>query len=211
MGFCLFNNIAIAAQHAIDAHGLDRVLIVDWDVHHGNGTQHIFESRRDVLFVSTHQSPLWPGTGSEHEHGQGEGEGFTVNAPLPAGFDDAGYVRLFERLIVPIADQFHPQLVLVSAGFDAHRDDPLGSMAMTEHGYARLCAIMLDLARRHAGGRIALILEGGYDLGGLARGVRACVETLTGVRTPTMIDEPHATHQAVIERLCAAQRAYWRA
>jgi acetoin utilization deacetylase AcuC-like enzyme len=215
MGFCLFNNIAIAAQHAIDAYSIERVMIVDWDVHHGNGTQHTFEDRRDVLFVSTHQWPLWPGTGSEHEHGRGEGEGFTINCPLSAGFDDHGYIALFERLIVPIADQFHPQLVLVSAGFDAHRDDPLASMAMTEAGYAQLCAIMQDIACRHANGRLALILEGGYDVAGLADGVRACVQTLAEDARPPSPAERHpvqssASMTSLIDRLVAAQRPFWR-
>jgi len=213
MGFCLFNNIAIAAAHAIKTFDLERVLIVDWDVHHGNGTQHIFESRRDVLFVSTHQWPLWPGTGSADEHGHGAGEGFTINCPLPPGFDDAGYIALFERLIVPVADQYRPQLVLVSAGFDAHRDDPLASMAMTEPGYARLCAMMMDVAKRHAQGRIALVLEGGYHLAALAGSSRSCVEVLTGKHEPSVresmsdVDDPST---GVILRLRQAQQAYWR-
>jgi acetoin utilization deacetylase AcuC-like enzyme len=212
MGFCLFNNIAIAAQHAIDAHRLDRVLIVDWDVHHGNGTQHAFEDRRDVLFISTHQWPLWPGSGAASEHGRGAGEGFTVNLPLPAGFDDAGYIALFEQVIAPIADQYQPQLVLVSAGFDAHARDPLAGMAMTEGGFARLCAVMRDVATRHGNGRIALILEGGYDLDGLARSACACIATLAGAEQQSINDIApcSAAEQAVIDRHMEMQRPYWR-
>lgn len=210
MGFCLFNNIAMAAAHAIAAFDLERVLIVDWDVHHGNGTQHIFESRRDVLFVSSHQWPLWPGTGSMEEHGSCEGEGFTINLPLPSGFDDAGYVALFERIVLPIAEQYQPQLVLVSAGFDAHQDDPLAQMAMTEIGFAQLCVMMRDLAHRTCEGRLALILEGGYDLGALARSVRACVEVLAGTTRAPPVWLCDAGADAVIDRLAAAQRRFWK-
>jgi acetoin utilization deacetylase AcuC-like enzyme len=210
MGFCLFNNIAIAAAHAIAEFQLERVLIVDWDVHHGNGTQHTFENRRDVLFVSSHQWPLWPGSGAVNEHGRGEGEGFTVNLPLPAGFDDAGYISLFQRVIMPIAEQYRPQLVLVSAGFDAHEDDPLASMRMTEAGFAALTSIMNDVALRHAHGRIALILEGGYDLNALARSVHACITALaTDQKAPARREVDHRA-KAVIDHLIDAQRRYWR-
>ncbi len=209
MGFCLFNNIAIAAAHAIERHALDRVMIVDWDVHHGNGTQHIFESRSDVLFVSTHQWPLWPGTGSAHEHGVGDGSGFTVNCPLPPGVDDAGYAALFERLVLPIAERYRPELVLVSAGFDAHRDDPLAGMAMTEAGFAHLCARMRDVADRHAQGRIALILEGGYHLEALANSAHACVRTLAGQGKPAAFAPCASGFLDVIAHLRSTQRPYW--
>jgi acetoin utilization deacetylase AcuC-like enzyme len=210
MGFCLFNNIAIAAAHAIEQYHLQRVLIVDWDVHHGNGTQHMFEDRRDVLFISTHQWPLWPGSGAASEHGRGIGEGLTVNLPLPAGFDDAGYIALFERVVVPIADQHRPQLVLVSAGFDAHAHDPLANMAMSERGFARLCGMMCDVAARHSDGRIALVLEGGYDLTALALSVRACAKTLAGHRVMDGIARPDAASTQIIDRLIAQQRPFWR-
>ncbi len=210
-GFCLINNIAIAAAHAIDVHRLQRVLIVDWDVHHGNGTQHIFEDRRDVLFISTHQWPLWPGSGATDEHGRSpHGEGFTVNLPLPPGFDDAGSVALFKRLIAPIADQYRPELVLVSAGFDAHARDPLAGMAMTERGFANLCAVMRDVAVRHCNGRIALMLEGGYDLAALAASARACVQVLAGAREAEDVGPSGDEAHAVIERLIGAQRKFWR-
>ena len=181
MGFCLFNNIAVAAAHARAKHNLDRVLIVDWDVHHGNGTQHLFESDPSILFISTHQFPFYPGTGAPDEIGTGDARGRTVNLPLPAGCDDADYAALFDLVIAPIADAFAPQLVLVSAGFDAHRGDPLGEMLLTAQGFAYFTSVLQRIADRHAGARIALFLEGGYHLEHLAASVRACIETLTGV------------------------------
>ncbi|MEE8170520.1 MAG: histone deacetylase [Phycisphaerae bacterium] len=180
MGFCLFNNIAIAAAHARAELGCDRVLVVDWDVHHGNGTQQAIYGDPNVLFFSAHQHPLYPGTGASSEIGTGDGAGYTVNVPLPSGFADADYAAIFRQILVPIADSFAPDLVLVSAGFDAHRHDPLGSMAMTEAGFAFLCAIVRDIADRHANGRLALILEGGYDVVALASSVRTCIEVLAG-------------------------------
>jgi len=208
MGFCLFNNIAIAAAHAIEQHGLERVLIVDWDVHHGNGTQHAFESRRDVLVFNAHQDRLFPDTGNVDETGIRDGAGFTVNAPLPPGVDDAGYVELFKRLLVPIADAYRPQLILVSAGFDAHRDDPLGGMNLTADGFAALCGIARGIADRHASGRIGLILEGGYHLGALGDSVAACLRILDGA------DPPHAgscdpNTRAIIDRLCRFHEQHW--
>jgi acetoin utilization deacetylase AcuC-like enzyme len=208
MGFCLFNNIAIAASHAIAELGIERVLIVDWDVHHGNGTQHLFEDRRDVLVFNAHQWPLWPGTGALEEIGIGEGCGFTVNCPLPAGFDDAGYVSMFKRVLLPIATSYRPQLVLVSAGFDAHRDDPLGGMNVTEHGFAAMCAIVREIANNHANGRLALTLEGGYDLRGLSQSVHACVTALAGSSVAD-VDGPIASSAAVIDRLCEFHRRHW--
>jgi acetoin utilization deacetylase AcuC-like enzyme len=210
MGFCLFNNIAIAAAHAIVTHKLERVMIVDWDVHHGNGTQHIFEDRRDVLFVSSHQWPLWPGSGAASEHGAGAGLGFTINLPLPAGFDDAEYVALYERLVAPVAEEYRPQLLLVSAGFDAHACDPLADMRMTERGFAKLCGIMQAIAQRNCAGRLALVLEGGYDLAGLSHSARACVEVLAGTREPENVGPCEAEAATVIDALLAAQRPFWR-
>ena len=208
MGFCLFNNVAVAAAHAIDQLGCQRVLIVDWDVHHGNGTQHMFENRRDVLYFSSHQWPLYPGTGALNEHGTGAGTGFTVNAPLPAGADDSLYVGLYRQLLAPIADAYKPDLVLVSAGFDAHRDDPLAAMHMTEAGFAVLCALMSDIADRHASDRLGLILEGGYSLSALANSAKACVESLTGAAPPQALP-PNAAAQRVIDEICSAHRRFW--
>ena len=208
MGFCLFNNMAIAAAHAIAELNCKRVLIVDWDVHHGNGTQHAFEGRHDVLFFSSHQHRLFPDTGELGEVGHGAGEGFTVNAPLPPGMDDAAYVALYRQLLVPIADQYKPDLVLVSAGFDAHRDDPLGGMMLTENGFAALCGIVRDIADRHASGRLALILEGGYNLAALAGSVRTCIDVLAGTQPP-IVGGPSAAAQGVISPIVEFHRQFW--
>jgi acetoin utilization deacetylase AcuC-like enzyme len=179
MGFCILNNVAIAAE-AARAAGAERVLVLDWDVHHGNGTQAAFWRRSDVLYQSVHQFPFYPGTGAPHEVGEGSGAGFTVNCGLPGGRTDADFGAVFHDLLLPIAAHFQPELVIVSAGFDCHEDDPLGGMLCTERGFAAMCSLVKQLADETAHGRLVLVLEGGYSLVGLPRSVHACLEVLTG-------------------------------
>jgi acetoin utilization deacetylase AcuC-like enzyme len=177
MGFCLFNNIAVAAAHALEGLGLERVLILDWDVHHGNGTNDIFHASDRVLFVSIHQSPLYPGTGSARDVGSGAGQGYTVNLPVPAGTGDGDYISLIEHLVVPLGERFAPQLVLISAGYDAHRDDPLAGCEVTEDGYGEMTATVRRLATA-LGAPVGYVLEGGYDLRALASSVARTLEEL---------------------------------
>ena len=168
MGFCFFGNVAVAARRATSAHGLSRVMIVDWDVHHGNGTNDIFHADADVLFLSIHESPLYPGTGPASDVGSGAGEGYTVNLPVPGGSGDAVYRSLIEHVACGLIRSWEPELVLVSAGFDAHRDDPLATCRVTEAGFAGMTA-SLRRACDGVGAPMGLVLEGGYDLGALSR------------------------------------------
>ena len=176
MGFCVFNNVAIAARSLQAEEGVGRVLILDWDVHHGNGTQHSFEDDPSVLYFSTHQYPYYPGTGDFGEIGRGRGVGATVNVPLPAGSADAEYIGVFQRLLVPVVRSFRPEVMLVSAGFDAHADDPLAAMNVSGAGYAAMAAIVRRLADEECGGKVAFILEGGYASSGLREGTAAVLE-----------------------------------
>ena len=177
MGFCIFNNIAIGARHA-QRKGCERVLIVDWDVHHGNGTQHIFYDDPSVFYFSVHQYPHYPGTGSSGETGEGDGRGYTLNVPLPAGSGDAAYLDAFKKILTPAALEFDPDIILVSAGFDAHIDDPLAGMAVTTAGFGRMASIVSSIAGKCCEGRLAIMLEGGYDLPALSHSVLAVLEVL---------------------------------
>jgi acetoin utilization deacetylase AcuC-like enzyme len=178
MGFCLFDNIAIAARYAQKKHGVDRVLIADWDVHHGNGTQDIFYSDGSVFFFSTHQHPWYPGTGAPNETGEGAGEGTTLNCPFPAGSGRKEILGAFQEKLLAASDAFKPGLVLVSAGFDSRIGDPLGNFMLTDSDFTDLTNVMREIADKHAGGRLVSLLEGGYSLEGLAAGVRAHVTAL---------------------------------
>lgn len=198
MGFCAVNNVAVAAHHALEL-GCERVLVVDWDVHHGNGTQHAFEERRDVLFFDCHQEGIFPESGHSSEAGRGEGAGYTVNVPLPAGLGDADYAAVFKQILEPVADRYRPDLVLVSAGFDAHGDDPLGGMQLSAGGFAWMCAVVRRIAERHAGGRLMLMLEGGYDAAAVGDSARRCVEVLAGRRAKRVAGEPQAACLAAVE------------
>ncbi len=178
MGFCFFNNVAIGAAYA-RRHGIDRVAIIDWDVHHGNGTQHAFEGDPSVLYVSLHQYPLYPkDSGRRDDRGTGAGEGFTLNLPMAAGATDAEYDRTFREEIRPAVSRFRPQFILVSAGFDGHRDDPLGGILLTEDGFANMTQHVCALASEHARGRVVSVLEGGYNPRALAASVAAHVDVL---------------------------------
>ncbi|MDZ4132443.1 MAG: histone deacetylase [Dethiobacteria bacterium] len=213
MGFCLFNNVAVAAVFARRDYGLQRIAIVDWDVHHGNGTQHSFEDDPAVLFISIHQSPAYPGTGNLGEVGRGDGEGYTVNIPLPAGCGDRDYVLFYEQVIVPILDQFKPELIIVSAGQDAYHQDPLAGMALTHKGYYYMAETLAGVADRWAEGRMLLCLEGGYHLQGQAGAVMQILSAIgqwglpIGEKSPDL--EPNRQVQHRLEEVLAVQRNYW--
>lgn len=181
MGFCLFNNLAVGARYAKRKYDISKILIVDWDAHHGNGLQDIFYDSSDVLYVSLHQYPLYPGTGSIEEVGRREGEGYTVNIPLPAGSGDELFLQAFAKIILPLAVEFEPQLIMVAAGYDGHFADPLASLNLTALGYARMTEEILSLASM-SGNKVIISLEGGYDLTALSYSVLATINQLVGIK-----------------------------
>lgn len=212
MGFCLLNNVAIAAADARHR-GAERVAIVDWDVHHGNGTQEIFYRDPSVLYVSVHQFPFYPGTGATTEVGEADGAGFTVNVPLSAGATDAVYAAAVDRLIAPILSEFDPDLLLVSAGFDAHARDPLAGMQLSDAGYARMLRALVRGLPRGVAGRLGFVLEGGYDLVGLETSLRAVLEALdpeAQAELPAIRGEIGAQHEGELEKAIRVQTAYWQ-
>jgi len=210
MGFCFFNNVAIAARWLLDRRGLERVMIVDWDLHHGNGTQEIFYESPRVLYASTHQYPHYPGTGSLHEMGAGEGAGFNLNAPMPAEYGDDEYLRFFDEFILPIGRKFKPEFIIVSCGFDCHFRDPLGDMRVTEDGFIAMTRRVKRLAAECCGGRMIAALEGGYDIAALVDSGRAVIEELG-----SEADEPIAKARGgdrvmpIIERAAHGVGKFW--
>lgn len=186
MGFCLFNNVAIAAELAINEYGLERVMILDWDVHHGNGTAHVFRRRSDVLFASIHRLGMFPGTGAASDAGAGDGLGYTINVPVPRDSDGEVWISVLKRVVLPAAAEFRPQLVLISAGFDAHRDDPLGDCRLDRTAFAQMAERVRDMAAA-LDAPVGAVLEGGYDLGGLSESVLATIGALAGEGTAESI------------------------
>lgn len=216
MGFCLFNNVAIAANYCIKVHKLQRVLIIDWDLHHGNGTQHSFYERADVLYFSTHQFPYYPGTGNISEVGSGAGKGFTVNVPLPSGPGDGEYFLIFEEILEPIAREYKPEIVFVSAGFDIYYQDPLGGMEVTPRGFANLSRIVLDFAQETCAGRVVFVLEGGYHLQGLRESAKEVLKTMWGDLLKEGREEElrqkvdHRLIDPILKKVKEAQRPFWK-
>ena len=210
MGFCLFNNIAIGAAYLIKKHGLKRILVVDWDLHHGNGTQNSFYDSAEVLYFSTHQYPHYPGTGHWNEVGEGKGEGFTINVPLRAGKTDGDYLHIFQKILRPIVYEYKPEFILVSAGFDIYEGDPLGGMLITKEGFGALAAEILDLAAEFSQKRLLCALEGGYDLQGLQDGVEHVLYQLAGEASKPAIEPTlsSATEQELAP-VMEMQKKYW--
>jgi len=216
MGFCLFNNVALAARYAIQKHGMERVAVVDWDLHHGNGTQNCFYEESSVLYISTHQYPHYPGTGGVREVGHGQGEGFTVNIPLPAGAGDREYVAVFHTVVAPVLEAYNPQLILVSAGFDTHHRDPLGGMNVSEDGYEQMLQILMHLAAELCSNKLVLALEGGYNLMALRNSVARILRNLCtydpdkdSVPLQPSLDDMDPSFKNRLRDVVSIQQKYW--
>ena len=214
-GFCIFNNIAIGAFHARYVHGVQRILIVDWDLHHGNGTQKTFYADQQVLFFSTHQYPYYPGTGGLLESGEGAGLGYTVNVPLNRGGGNGTYVAALRKILVPIVRFYKPELIMISAGFDIYYNDPLGGMRVTPEGFAAMARVLLNLADECCGGRLVAVLEGGYHVGGLTVSVRAMLnelsdETICREHQLSALEKETDEYNALLfDKVIALQSQYW--
>lgn len=210
MGFCLFNHAAVGAAYLTRVKGLDRVLVIDWDLHHGNGTQHIFFEDPAVLYFSIHQYPYYPGTGALEEKGSGEGEGYNINVPLPSGMGDDEYLKIFREILGPVIEQYKPEFIVVSAGFDTYFDDPLGGMKVTPAGFAKMTRFLTDSADKHSKGNIVFILEGGYNLDGLWISSKEVIEELLDKKKSdySMIEDTHQV-DSIIENVKKEYSAYW--
>jgi len=211
MGFCLFNNVALAAEYLIRQKGQKRILIIDWDLHHGNGTQNSFYDRKEVLYFSTHQYPHYPGTGHWSETGTAEGLGYTVNIPLSPGKNDADYLTIFQNILAPIAAQFKPDTILVSAGFDIAASDPLGGMGITAEGFGALTAEVMEIAQKLSQARLLIALEGGYDLQALRQGSKQTLLQLSGTADkPAIAPSPSPRLKAELEPVYKHLKSFWK-
>ena len=214
MGFCFFNNVAIGARYAREALKLSRLLIIDWDLHHGNGTQHSFEEDPSILYFSVHQYPYYPGTGAFNETGRGAGEGFTVNVPIPVGCGDGEYLGIFEKILKPVALEFNPQMILVSAGFDTYEGDPLGGMRVSPEGFGGMTRLIMEIAETCCDGKVVITLEGGYHVQGQSISVKEVLKELSGLSktdVSRLLDKrDDRILDSVVKQTTEAHHRYWK-